>query len=306
MEFDYHTLVKQEREDDFSMPIPTSISARSGRLAIALNREELYVVMHLLKAEQLPGFALDWLQITKDGNIPGDIRRTLEVATNDLVARGYIGPVKRPVGMEPVVLDMPSPVVALVGACAFSEYTGVLSLRRTPDGPRVIYLHGLRELGVIHSMPYPDVHQFEAVEERRMIEALEELLQLHAQPACELASGAALAADVEQARDLAAGGNVDEAAAILARGGLSVETAQAFARGLQKASIIGTVLMSVRTTNNQLSQRVWGIVVTPEICFLLGNSDSTTLTFYVRAIAADTLRDQFATYLSSLHDNQGL
>lgn len=286
-----------------------SIPGTPQGITITLSREELYVVMRLLKATQLPGFGLEWLHSAADGRLPGDIRRMLEVAANDLIARGYLSPVKQQENPELLVLEMPAPIIALVGSCAFSEYTMALSLRHTSNGSRVFYLHKLHELWVVHSVPYPNMHQFEAVDRWRISNVVDELLQLHSQSPSMLASGTVPATRIELARDLASSGKVEEATDILVCNDLPFETAQALAHALQEASTVGTIMLrtyGVGTSNSHPFQMACSVVITPNVCFLLTineYSDSTNPEFFVQAIALDALREKFAIYIPDLNGN---
>jgi hypothetical protein len=275
-------------------------------ITITLSREELYVVMCLLKAKQIPGFGLEWLHSVADGSLPGDIRRTLEVAANSLIARGYVVPVKQQENQELLVLEMPAPIIALVGSCAFSEFAITLSVRHTSES-RVFYLHGLHELGVVHSMPYSNIHQFEAVDRRHISDVVDELLELHSQPASLLQRGAVHATTIELVRDLAESGRVEEAINVLVDDGMMLETAQAFAYALPKASTVGTVMLrthGIGTSNSQAIQMICSIVITPKVCFLLTvneHSDSINPSVFIQAIASDALREKFATYIPDLN-----
>src|SRR5579859_6298268 len=88
-------------------------------LAVALSREELYVVMRLLKATSIPGFDLGWLKTTPGEPMADEMRQALEVAAKALIARGYLTPLPGSPGTEAVTLGMPALVISLVGACTF-------------------------------------------------------------------------------------------------------------------------------------------------------------------------------------------
>jgi len=277
--------------------IDTSPSMTIQRVVVSLSREELYVIMRLLKASQLPGFDLTWLNATPDGEVPDNVRQTLDVVTNALIARGYLS-LQEPVEAETVQVNIPSPVIALVGACIFGENSILLSLH-TSDGPKLTYLHQLRELGVVHTMPLPDVHQFEALNGREgVIRVVNDLLKLQAQPVSALPAVKALAVDVQTARDAAIAGQVDEAVERLVRGGLPAATAQELGKAMKEASALGSIVAAKREDDGKQRNAALAIVVTPTLCFALSDEGSHPSAFHVQPTSADALRRWVASYLS--------
>ena len=270
----------------------------ASRIAISLTREELYVMMHLLKAKNIPGFNLEWLQATPDGKPSDEVRRSLEAATNALVARGYLTQVSGPTETTPLTLQIPSYVIALVGACAFGEYNMLLSLSRTPDGPQLLYIHKLRELGVLHTMPLPGIHQFEAITEREgILMVLDEMLHLHAQQKLSLPEGNVARQNVEAARDTALAEEIEQATSWLIQGGLAPETSKALTQALNKATILGFVGIIRRDMPESSSQGVLGLVVTPEVCFMLTDTKESSPTLHIQSISAAYLRKWIISFL---------
>lgn len=273
------------------MVIDTTPQILPQRIALSLSREELYVVMRLLKARQIPGFDTAWLQADADGHIPEDVQRALEVAANDLIARGYLSKIQLPEADEPLRLTMPSPLIALVGDCAFNEFTMFLSLQRTPEGPRMLYLHGLHTLGVVHTMPLPNVHQFEAVSNRNgIVNVIDEVLLLADQPVPELHGGTVFAANVELARGAATAGDIEQAAALLLRDELPTETAYMLAGAMKDASVMGAIIADKRIADNQVAHMACAVVLTSALCFLLTTNEATPHIFEVQPLSANALR----------------
>lgn len=273
------------------MAIDTTLQTLPQRIALSLSREELYVVMRLLKARQIPGFDTSWLHTDSDGHMPEDGQRTLEVAANDLIARGYLSKIQPPEADKPLRLTMPSPLIALVGACAFNEFTMFLSLQRTPNGPHMLYLHGLHTLGVVHTMPLPNVHQFEAVSNRNgIVNVIDEVLLLADQPLPELYNGTVSAANIELARDAATAGDSEQAATLLLRDELPTETAYALAGAMKDASVIGAIIADRRIADNQIARMACAVVITPARCFLLASIEATPHMFEVQPLSANALR----------------
>lgn len=263
------------------------------RVAIALSREELYVVMRLLKAGSLPGFDLSWLQTNEDGSLADETQKKLEVATNALIARGYLAIKAAEAATQPPTpllnVSLPPQVISLVGACAFAEYSVLLSLRVSP-GPQLTYLHEYQGLGVVHTMPQQDVHLFELVDGRDgLLAVIHEALSLKQQQALSVPAGDVPIVDMLAARDAAFDGQFDEALAFLKRGGLAVPTAQALAHALQDATSMGVLLIAGH--GDEKARGTITYVTTPTICFTFANgTHSGTHTFHVESVSAQTLR----------------
>ncbi|MEO8973091.1 MAG: hypothetical protein ABI406_16010 [Ktedonobacteraceae bacterium] len=261
-------------------------------IELSLSREELFVVMRLLKAQALPGFDLSWLKKSLDGTVSDDIRQELEVATNALIARGYITDVKPSSETSLLTMSMPSPVIALVGTCAFADYS-VLLVLHTKQGQRQMYLHQLRELGVVHTMPLSDIHQFEAVDGRTgILRVIDTTLGLNKQTSLVLPAGKALVVDVQAARDAALAGHVDEAEGLLLRGGLPTATAQVLSRAMKAATALGAISIIKRNENGELQATTLALVITPTMCFTLADDAPGThpAKFLVQPVSAEALR----------------
>lgn len=261
------------------------------RIAIALSREELFIVMRLLKAKVMPGFDLSWLKITDDGTAPDDVMSSLEAAANALIARGYLTPDTSAIASV-TKMDIPSPIIALVGACIFGIDSILLSLHK-PDGTKLIYLHELRELGVVHTMPLPDIHQFEAVDGRGgILRVIDATLGLHKQTSLVLPAGKALVVDVQAARDAALAGRVDEAEGLLLRGGLPTVTAQVLSRAMKAATALGAISIIKRNENGEPQATTLALVITPTMCFTLADDAPGThpATFLVQPVSAEALQ----------------
>lgn len=274
----------------------TTLSPTLQRIAISLSREELYVVLRLLKATQLPGYDLSWLNAAPGGTVPDDVRNALEVATNALIARGYLTP-QEPTAAEPLKVNMPSPVIALVGTCAFGVESILLSLH-TGDGPRLIYLHELGELGVVHTMPVPDIHQFEAIEGRAgILHVIEEMLDLRSQTAITLPAGKAFAVDVQAARDTALVGKLEEAVKLLVQGGLPTVTAEALSRAMKESTALGAIIIGKRDASGQPQEVTLALVISPTLCFALADADVHPAAFHVQPTSAEVLKQWIASSL---------
>ncbi len=277
----------------------TSTLTQKELIELSLSREELFVVMRLLKAQTLPGFDLSWLKRGLDGMVSDDIRQELEVATNALIARGYITNVKPSSETAPLTMSMPSQVIALVGTCTFADYNVLLALH-TKQGQRQMYLHQLRELGVVHTMPLPDIHQFEAVDGRNgILRVIDATLGLNMQTSLVLPAGKALVVDVQAARDAALAGRVDEAEGLLLRGGLPTATAQVLSRAMKAATALGAISIIKRNEDGEPQATTLALVITPTMCFTLADDAPGThpAKFLVQPVSAEALRHWIAETL---------
>lgn len=258
--------------------------------SISLSREELYIVMRLIRARRIPGFDLTWLNLTPEGLPTEETRMALEAATNALVARGYLGE-GHAAKDDQLALSLPSPVVALVGTCAFGEYSIALPVR-TSGEPRLLYLHELQGLGVIHSMPIPGIHRFEAVEGREgILHVLDTVLALDAQIAgIALPDGHVTAVALQAARDAAFTGNIDDAVQLLVKGGLPLATARELGSAMKNPESIGAIIIASREVTGEQQEGALAVVVTAAYCFQLTNEGTSSQVFRVRSVSAIELR----------------
>lgn len=268
------------------------------RIVMALSREELYVVMRLLKAKQIPGFDLTWLNMAPNGSAAEDVQMVLEAAANGLIARGYLSPASMPTGVGPVHVSMPSSVIALVGTAAFSDYTIFLSLRHTPTGPLRVYLHGFQKLAVLHSMSMTSIHLFEPLDGRDgVLKAVNELFHLRSQTSLSLPEGEVSASAMESAQEAAIAGNVALATQLLLEGGLPPQTAQALAHAIHEALVIGAIATGSRNADKGVVHMTCAVVITSEICLLLTDSTSESSTLLVQPISAEMLQNLIIPFI---------
>lgn len=223
---------------------PTSTPSGSP-FAFALTREELYVVLRLIKAQWLPGFDESWLRLNSDGQPTAESQSALVAATDALVARGFVTlqrTQEQAMSTDQVRLHMPSPVVALVGACAFANYTFLLEVRSGHSYPHQFYFHQLRNVAVAHTTLSSTIHQFEALNGREgVLTAAKAALDLGSQSKLAMPEGDITEEIMERARELAVAGAVERSTAELIQGGLLSETATIFAQTLGTATVFGTI-----------------------------------------------------------------
>jgi hypothetical protein len=261
---------------------------------IALSREEVYLIMRLWEAEAIPGYDLAWVQKTPAGALPEKVEGAIEAATTALIARGYLVPGPKPAEGEKLKLDVLEPVLALVGACAFGDYS-ILLILHGEQARKQIYLHEWRNLGVAHTLPYVNVHLFEALKGRAEVLALvDRTLGLHNQQKVPVPEGKASAAIVEAARDLALAGEPIRAIEILVEGGLPLPTAEALVNAIQTATALGSVTIARRPGAQERKVGSLALAVTPEICFMLIPDQGI---YQIRAVSAVDMRRWIRTQL---------
>lgn len=281
---------------------------RIDPLSIGLSREEVFIVLRLLKASGMPGYDVAWLNITPDGRVPERHRAALEAATTGLVARGYLLPRPAPAPVQtngaptaPAV-ELPDVLVALVGACAFGEYAIMLDLRGA-KGPQRLYLHELRGLGVLHDMPLNNVHQLSALDGRNgVLAALESALAIVGQPESSVAPASLAVNSLTAASEAAKAHQRDAALQSLLQGGLPAHFAPMVVDALTTATTSGTLVIfqPTRSGDNQ-GRTVAGvrvgpqlteatIVVTPQVILLFTPQPNNPNAVTVAAIGAGGLR----------------
>lgn len=281
------------------MTAPTKESAPQG-VKIALSREELYLMMRLLRAERIPGYDLTWVQAWPDGTLPEESERALEVATAALMARGYLVPGPAPAQGEKIRVDVPSPVLALVGACAFGEYSILLSLHRA-QARSDVYLHELRGLGVAHTFPLPGVHQFQSLGGRdSVLTLIDRVLGLAEQPVVPLDDGRAAASALEQARDYALAGDCELATQTLVSVGVPALTARVLADAMYTATALGSITVARQTGYDQHREISLALVVTSDVCFTLIPDQGI---YQIRAVSAMGFRSWIRTQLTTYPNN---
>lgn len=145
-----------------TMQLPDTLRDIAG---VTLSREELYVVLRLLKANAMPGFDSSWAPLDASGQPAGEAIASAQMGIDALIARGYLSiiPSSTPDGQPH--LEVPSPVLALVGICAFSPFTARIAAI-THGVLREYYIHQLDRLGAIHTSLMPHVHMFTPLDGR--------------------------------------------------------------------------------------------------------------------------------------------
>jgi len=261
------------------------------RVTVVLTREELAVILRLLGVTEMPGYDASWLRAAPDGSLPADTRRALEVATNGLIARGFLTDTST--GQE-AQITMPAPLIAMVAACAFGEYSVLLAARNAQQRNQA-FLHELQGLGVIHTAPSGDLHQFDALNGRAgVLQIMATILGLDNQPALGLPPAAIDADTLERICDVALQGNAPEAERQLVQSGIPAPTAQPLAGALSNARALGSV--TVAGANAPQSMTI-GVVTSPSACFFLTRATLDVPRLTVQSVTAQQVRDWLAAHV---------
>jgi hypothetical protein len=261
------------------------------RVTVVLSREELAIILRLLGVNEMPGYDPSWLKAAPDGSLPADTRRALEVATNGLIARGFLTDTST--GQE-AQITMPAPLIAMVAACAFGEYSVLLAVRDARQRSQA-FLHELQGLGVIHTAPSDGLHQFDALNGRAgVLQILETILGLDNQPALGISPATIDAGALERVSDTALRGNAPEAEQLLAQAGVPAPVAHPFAGALSNARALGSV--TVAGSKSPESETI-GVVTSPSACFLLTRATPQVPQLTVQSVAAQLVRDWLTAHV---------
>lgn len=261
------------------MPSTLPVTPAEAPVCITFSGDEVYVLLRLLRGKVMPGLSLAAFELDANG-IPSEAaRRVLAAATNSLIARGVIEPeglskVQSPAlqanGVTPNLLfKLPADAVALVGACAFGEYTLRLTMLSSA-GVVNIYLHELRHVGVLHTTPLPDIHKFTALRGRQgVLQEVSKLLGLAAQADVAVAPFSVREAALYAARDAAIAGRREDATGLLLGAGAPAPSAAELADAMVYARGLGAAAVGFRTPEGTPHERQFAFVIGQRTCFVM-------------------------------------
>lgn len=251
--------------------------------SVALSRAELGAVMYLLKLPWVPGVGPMDVQKPPSDSLEDVLNGGIEA----LIARGFLHYTPSTTPSQLPDAQLLSPVVALVGACASSPYDLFLSLRRA-NKAQLAHLHQVGALGVIHTMPQPDIHFLESLPGRPgVLAAAEELLGLTNQASMPLPAGNIAAPYLRQAHR-AVDFHVSAIASMLCEGGLTEPLANAMAAALTAARSAG-VISIFRPSAGATAGALLLVIVATDVCFAM-KPDADATHYHVQSVSADTLR----------------
>lgn len=284
------------------------ITPPDAAVCITLSGDEVYVLLRLLHGKAMPGLNLAPFELDAEGNPSEAARRTLAAATNALIAQGVIEPegLSRAQANAPQVegatagltLKLPIDVVALVGACAFGEYTLRLTLLSSA-GMVNVYLHELRHVGVLHTTPLADIHKFTGLQGRRaVLEEVHKLLGLEAQPGAAVAPFSVQETALYAARDAALAGRREDAVGLLLGAGAPALSAEELAGAMVDPRGLGAAGVGFRTSEGAVREQQFAFVIGKKACFLLTPSTSAPGVYDVQPVSAEQMVKHFEACLA--------
>lgn len=288
-----------------SMPSDTS---SHEPLCITLGMEEVYVLLRLLQGESMPGLDLAPFELDARGIPSESVRHALAAATNSLVAHGIAKPVDmaradtKPTNMHerPWKLELPSEVVALLGACAFGSYTLRLTLL-TSTGATDTYLHELQHVGVAHTVPVPGVHKFTGLRGREgVLEYVQRLLQLGEQQAASNSPFIVPTVTLYAVRDAALAGDNTEAVRLLQNAGVSTSVAAEFASAMSHARTLGSAVFAARPADGAQREQQFAFVAGTTTCFIMTPGERGDATYQAQPASAQHILRHFQEALSRM------
>lgn len=288
-----------------------SITQADAPICITFSGDELYVLLRLLHGKTMPGLDLAPFELDANGFPSEAARRVLAATTNSLVARGVIEPdglnraqadALQADGATPrLTLKLPIDVIALIGACAFGEYTLRLTLLSSA-GMVNVYLHELRNVGVLHTTPLAGIHKLTGLQGRQgVLEEVSKLLGLEAQPGAAVAPFSVHETALYAARDAAIAGRREDAVGLLVGAGAPASSAEELAGAMVDPRGLGAVGIGFRTSAGTARERHFAFVIGKKACFLLTPSTSATGVYDVQPVSAEQVLKHFQSCLAEAY-----
>jgi hypothetical protein len=263
------------------MYIPETLA----RISFTLSREEVFVILHLLKASELPGVDLSGLRAGPDGEEPEGLAYSLDAAIKSLVARGYLIPLRswsdEPLACAPPTeasqqrwarVSIQPEVMALMGVCAFPAKS--LRLRwRKASGEDMLYIHEREGLVVVNTSSLPEIYTFTALENwEAALSVIENILEIAEQHASEPPLPMARL-DAETLTAIRNELHKNELNEVLDRfrAGLPALTEWTFAETILHATAFASMTVSRKdkSVTSDIEQQRLSVVLTANTCFVL-------------------------------------
>jgi hypothetical protein len=258
------------------------------RTVVVLSREELTVILRLLKAPGMIGYDQSWLNAAPDGSLPADTRRILEVAANALIARGFLATTGDIPSEQYFEVTMPASLIAMVAACAFGEYSVSLTVRTLQKNYQA-YLHELQGMGVIHTEPQPAIHQFDAVNGREGIrQVIMASMRIDNQQVPDLPPASISAETFERVVDRTLNGMVSEAKQLLTQSGMTDGITESFSAILEDLQAVSSLRMNSPKSPNDF---VMNIMASKSGSLLLIPNEQQSSQLTVQSVGAQAIRD---------------
>lgn len=276
-----------------------------SHLTFSLSREELFVLLRLLKAEGIPGVDFSDLRTDPHGQRPEPVTSMLNSAVRALVAREYIIPLQTDtkelltLASSPevwrqrwTVVKVRPEVLAVVAACAFPAKSLQLVWRKTA-GPGMLYVHKRQDLFIMSTNPLPTVYTFTAhADWKTVLQMIEDTLEIGQQQSASSSPPATMRAealaDVRDELHYPEAGNL---LFWLTQGGLPTSTASTFLEALMQAKVVAG--FTVFTENRESSPRLT-LVATVNTCIVLDVQDAEGELLLVHQMSAQQVHERLA------------
>ena len=188
--------------------------------SVALSQEELFVLLGYLKAPSLMGL---------DGKIldqlpPSEARAVLKAAERCLVARGHLQPA------SDHRFTLLTEITGLLATCITPEVSVLVNHNRSEHLDEQLFIHHLRKMTVLHTLPLSGIHQFIALEKKNAsLQVITSLMKLSDKNEFQGRAGEIFSSQIMVAREYAQKNRKEECVDILVKGGLKKEFAEKLA-----------------------------------------------------------------------------
>lgn len=220
-----------------------------------LSQAELLDVLRFLEVEAFLGLDVEAVRKMPDERRAFMFRLARNaLAARKIMARDANGEWK----LDPLVLTM-------VGICAVPDRSVIMTHQQPDRAAEGYFFHTSTDSPstILHKTDGSDIHQFYLLrEERPIITAIKNVLQIESAQAPEAAPARLPEAVMTQARDAALAGGEKEAALVLEAGGVSAETAQSLAQTLAHPTAFTTIAQIIhRADENEKTRRQDGFTL---------------------------------------------
>lgn len=235
------------------------MSEVSQALSVLLSREELLVVLHILRTQSLPGLDPDPI-----GEIDTSHRNAmLTAAERALRARGLAQIVDG-------VLQLHNDLLDNVGACVYAD-RALLVYHWAQDAiqPARLFGHSRGDLMIVHTRPDPVLHLFSRLPSKELFADQVLLACLGEQDSAEVSQQFTIADSLlQQVREQAEGDEIKVAQAALVEAGVDLDSAKALVQTLT-GKPVATIFQSLTTADGVVTQHDFTLLQDTDVIWLL-------------------------------------
>lgn len=291
------------------------IAATQSQIPVTLSREELVVILKLLKAREIAGINFSDLQSGSDRQLSEEALNLVNTAVKALVARGYLTPLQAE-SDKPLKFASPQEVqrqkwtrfsvqpevLALVGACAFPAKSLLLTWRKA-GGTDILYVHERAGLVVVNTSSLPDIYTFTALEDwKAALDLIMDTLAIKEQQASiQLLPEAWLRLEVlANIRNELDENETYQLLYQLTEGGLPISTAQVFLETIRQTRVVAGITMIHKdddARDDWKGSRL-SILITEQTCFVLEPDEAEKESVKVCQASAKVVREKICAIRS--------